>query len=96
MAIKIKIAKDSAAWMIKRYHGRQFFTVTFVKRSNGELRTMNCRKGVTIGVNGNGMKFNPADHDLVTVWDVQKRDFRSIPLDSIREISMAGNEYIVE
>ena len=89
------ITQNQARWMVKRYHGRQIFTVTFVKRSNGETRTMNCRKGVVKGTNGVGLKFNPADHNLVVVRDVQKRQHRCISLDEIKKISIKGRQYIV-
>lgn len=58
--------------------GGQLFTVDFVKRTAkpGEpsLRTMNCRRGVKKGVKGVGQSYDPAKHNLLTVFDMQKLD----------------------
>lgn len=55
----------------------QIFTVEFIKRSNGELRSMTARRGVKKGVKGVGMSYNPADHNLLTVYDMKKMDPKS-------------------
>lgn len=52
----------------------QLFTVDFIKRGTGELRTMNARRGVSKGVKGVGMSYNPEEHNLLTVYDMQVLD----------------------
>ena len=52
----------------------QLFTVDFVKRGDGSIRTMNCRRGVSKGVKGVGQAYKPSDHNLLTVYDMQKLD----------------------
>ena len=92
----IVVTKDIAKKIVKGYRGSQFFTVTFVKRSTGETRVMNCRKGVRKGVSGEGMKFNPDDKGLVNVYDVKNAGHRFISLEGIQGISMRGRKYIVK
>jgi hypothetical protein len=65
----------------------KFFSVTFVKRTDGTVRTMNCRRNVGGGANV------PAEsseeirkHNVFTVYDVKASGFRRIPLDSVLEI----------
>ena len=87
-----KITKDEARQLVKNYKGSQFFTVTFVKRSTGETRVMNCRKGVTKDVKGVGHKYNVADKNLICVRDVQKEAFRMIALENIKEIVINSQE----
>lgn len=65
----------------------RFFSVTFVKRTTGELRRMNCRRNV------GGMANVPVQTSdearrlgVVTVYDVKASGFRRIPLDSVLEI----------
>lgn len=52
----------------------QLFSVDFIKRGTGELRTMTARRGVKKGVKGVGMSYNPEEHDLLIVYDMQKLD----------------------
>lgn len=96
------ISKSVAAKMITSYNGSNFFTVKFIKRTTGKLRTMNCRKGVRQGVKGVGLPYDPAKKNLVGVWDAQGKsvnpanDFRMISLEDIKEISMNGMVSVVE
>jgi len=89
------ITKDEARDLVKNYKGSQFFTVTFVKRGDGSTRVMNCRKGVTKDVKGVGHHYDVDKKGLICVRDVQKKAFRMIALESIKEISMAGQVYKV-
>lgn len=90
------ITQTQAQDILKRDNGRQFFTVCFIKRTNGETRIMNCRKGVRKGTTGEGLKFNPVDKGLVEVFDVAKNQYRFISLDNIIRINIRGQRYIVK
>lgn len=52
----------------------RIFTVDFVKRTDNTMRTMSCRRGVTKGVKGVGMSYDPQAKNLLTVYDMQKLD----------------------
>jgi hypothetical protein len=65
----------------------KIFTVTFIKRTTGEARTMNCRMGVTKHLKGGSKPYNDKDHGLITVWDLQAKGYRCIPLESITGIN---------
>lgn len=69
----------------------KFFSVIFTKRSGG-IREMVARTGVKKGVKGIGLKYNPADYSLVSVFDVNN-GFRMIPLDGIHQIKFKGSTY---
>ena len=73
----------------------KIFTVDFVKRSNGEVRTMNCRRGVKKGLNGNGQRYDALSKGLLPVFDMQAHDYRVIALESILRLSIRGKSYIV-
>jgi len=90
------ITQDEAQKLVKDCKGNQFFTVVFVKRTNGEIRTMNCRKGVYKGVRGVGLRFDPVKKRLVGVWDRVKRQHRFISLDEIKRVSIQGKRYLVQ
>ena len=94
--METKITISQAQEIIKGVSNGLIFTVNFVKRTNGEIRTINCRKGVRKGVTGQGLAFSPASKGLVSVFDMQKLQFRFIALETILGLSVQGQKYIVE
>ena len=85
MSDVIIISNNEAAILVKNYKGGQFFTVSFIKRTNGLLRTMNCRKGVKKDVKGEEHRYNLENKNLICVRDVQNHKYRMISLENIRE-----------
>lgn len=68
-------------------------TVTFKKRTTGEVRVMNCRSGVKKHLKGDGPRYDFKEKNLVCVYDVQKRDYRTINCDSIISVKAHGREF---
>jgi len=95
MTTETIVSQKQAQQLVKDYHGRQFFTVVFVKRTNGKTRTMNCRKGVRKGVRGGGLKFDPVAKKLVNVFDIPLGQHRFVSLDEIKRVSINKVRYIV-
>jgi len=80
---------------IQQLKDGKIFSVQFVKRTNGETRNMLARTGVTSHLNGVGRNWKDSDHNLLTVFDMQKVAYRCIPLDAIIKIKHHGKEYKV-
>lgn len=95
MSEVIRITKEEAKDLVENYKGDKFFSVTFVKRGNGEIRKMNCRKGVKKHLKDGEKKYNPAEKQLVCVFDVGVEGYRSIPLDNIKHVKIEKKEYSV-
>lgn len=80
----------------------QFFTVTFIKRTTGESRTMNCRIGVQKYTNGVGMKYDPIAKNLLPVWERKydgregKECYRSVPMEGVTSLTINNEQYTVE
>lgn len=91
----IRISRLYAAKLISEYSSDRIFAVTFVKRTNGEVRTITGRKGVTKGITGRGLCFDPQSKGLVGIFDVQKDQFRFINLETIISIRLDGEQYQV-
>lgn len=77
----------------------KIFRVEFIKRGKNEkdpeagtLRTMVCRIGVSKGVTGEGLKFDPLTKGLVIVYDMEKKGYRMVNLDGVVSIKVAGQE----
>ena len=70
--------------------GDRFFSITFVKK-DGSLRKLNGRLGVKRYLHGGRSTVNPDKY--LTVFDVQKQEYRSINRDTVVEIHMRGKRY---
>ena len=77
------IDEQRAADLINGTNGR-IFRADFIKRTTGELRHMIARTGVTVGVTGKGMNYNPDTKGLRPVFDMQAVDWRMIDLREMR------------
>ena len=95
---------NGVARSILRATNGQLFSVTFTKRTNGEERTIVGRTGVRKGVSGTGMRYNPAERDLITIWDNGKvpnaqgeksQGHKSIPMNDIKAIHAGGAAFRV-
>lgn len=83
----------------------KFFKVEFVKISTGELREMVCRIGVISHLKGEPVRdydgtptvtlYDQAK-DLVLVWDIQKREYRSFKLGRVVRLMTDGQWQTVE
>ena len=78
---------------LKKLVGNQFFSATFVKK-NGEIRKMLCRTGVKKYLKG-GQKRYDYD-DILTVYDVQKKGYRTIPLGRLLTVNAKGKRIKVQ
>ena len=74
---------------VRKLVGNTFFGATFIKK-NGETRKMLCRCGVKKGVKGVGKNYNDVDYNLLTVYDVSKKGFRTINLNTLKELRVKG------
>jgi hypothetical protein len=80
-----------------RNSGRgDFFTVTFVKRTDGTTRVLNGRLGVRRYLKGGDLPYDAAAKELLPVFDAQKGDYRMIDLRSMISAKVGGQEYIVK
>lgn len=65
----MKINNTTAAEKIKAIADGKFFSVRFIKRTDGQTRDMLCHKGVSQFVKGEDRPYEPDEHNLVIVWD---------------------------
>jgi hypothetical protein len=65
----------------------QIFTILFIRKSDNQERLMNCRRGVNVGLVGTG---RPKSDKTITVYDLQKQEYRSFGIEKVLEIKGAG------
>ena len=87
------IKRDKAINMIKQSEGK-IFAVDFVKKDKTR-RHMLCRRGVTSYLKGGELKYNPEEKALVVVFDMQKKDYRMINLETLFKMKMNHKTYFV-
>lgn len=69
----------------------KFVSVRFVKK-DGSIRTMVCRLGVTKHLKGGSSTLDPAKY--LTVFDVQKGEYRAINRATIVSVTVGGVSYV--
>jgi hypothetical protein len=88
-----QINKIAAKEYIYRTNGK-IFSAVFTKKG-GEKRKMLCRRGVSKYVNGKGLRFLPEEHSLIGVFDMSKRAYRFINMETLEKLKIQGVEYQV-
>ena len=82
--------------VIKEFVGKnKIFTATFIKK-DGSTRVMNCQLGVKKHLKGGEQKFNPIEKNLLTVFDMQKGEYRMINTATLLSAKVSGEEYKVK
>ena len=89
----MQISKATAKDMIQNSKGK-IFTTTYIKKDNSK-RVMNCRLGVSKGVKGVGLKYNPAEYNLIPVYDMQNKGFRMVDVNTLLSICINNQSYEV-
>lgn len=73
----------------------KIFHIEFIKRTTGELRKMRCRLGVKKHLKGGNKKYDPTIKQLLTVFDMEAKGYRSIPVEGIRSLTVGGQVFSV-
>jgi hypothetical protein len=90
-----EISSKRAEEIIYENEGK-IFTITFIKRSNLELRVMTCRLGVTKYLKGGVLPYDPKEKNLLPVFDMAKNEYRMINLDTLIELKINKQIYIIK
>ena len=59
-------------------------------KKDGTFRTGAFRRGVVKGITGEGLKFNPKDYNLITLYDMNAKGYRNVPIDRLKFIKTNG------
>ena len=78
--------------------GGKFFTILFIKK-DGTTRKMQARIGVKKGLVKSGdarPKAPSKNQDLISVYDVKAKGYRSVDANRVLSIKCGGIEYVAE
>jgi len=91
----IMITKKEAKHLLRKMEkDNRMFSLEFIKK-DGSKRIMLARFNVTKGLNGKGQRYNPADYELINVYDMNKNAYRSVPLNRLLWVRTKGKRYYV-
>ena len=92
--MKANISGATAGDLIKNSRGT-FFSVLFTKK-DGSDRLLVGRIGVHKYVTGEGLKYAPSDHGLITVYDIQNAGYRMVTESKITALNISGMKLNVQ
>lgn len=69
----------------------RIFSVKFIKRDGSE-RFMVCRRGVRRYLTGGSPR--KSHRHLLTVYDLEKQDYRSVNLNTLLELNAGGKRFV--
>ncbi len=72
------------------------FAVTFIRRSDGQEKTICARIGVRVNQKAKMLRYNPRGKKLVLVFDMAEQKYKSIPIEGIEAITYRGKHYRVD
>ena len=90
----VSISKLQARDLIKSSGGK-IFTARTIKK-DGTSRALNGRINVHKGVKDMGMKYNPEDYNLITIFDMQKHEFRMVNMETLYGLTINHESYEVK
>jgi hypothetical protein len=90
----IKITQTELTAKLKATNGKTF-GVIFKKRTDGQLRNMCARLGVTKDVKGVGLNYDPEKRGLLPVYDMNNGR-RMVNLRGLIQATIDGEVYVVK
>ena len=88
------INRTKAKELIKESKGL-IFAATFTKK-DGTHRLMNARTGKKYTPTGKKAPYKPSDYNLIALYDMRKKAFRMLNLNTLLTLSINNNKYIIK
>tara|TARA_R110000765_G_scaffold121794_1_gene218123 strand:- start:258 stop:536 length:279 start_codon:yes stop_codon:yes gene_type:complete len=88
------ITSTRAKELIKGSKGL-IFSTTFVKKDN-TIRTLTSRTGKQYTPTGKKQPYKPSDYNLIPLYDMKKKAFRMLNLNTLLTLSINKTKYIIK
>ena len=88
------INRTEAKQLIKDSKGL-IFSTTFTKK-DGSNRIMNARLGKKYTPTGKAAPYKAEDYNLLPAYDMRKKAFRMININTLTKLSINANKYIIK
>ena len=87
--MNIQAKREAVRDYVSKIVENDFYTVVFVKKTDGQVRVMNARQGVQKHSNG-GVNPCAGKEDLLPTYSIDAKGYRTIWIDGIQEIRHGG------
>jgi hypothetical protein len=81
--------------LLKEMKSGKIFTAEFIKKDKTK-RVINCRTNVSKYVKGVGLSFDPMARNLLSVYDLQKKEYRFINLSTLISVTIKQKKYFID
>ena len=88
------INRTKAKELIKESKGL-IFSTTFTKKDN-TIRTLTSRTGKQYTPTGKKAPYKPSDYNLMPLYDMNKKAFRTLNFNTILTLSINKEKYLIE
>ena len=88
------INKEQAKELIKESKGL-IFSTTFIKKDN-TIRTLTSRTGKQYTPTGKKQPYKPSDYNLIALYDMRKKAFRMLNLNTLITLSINKEKYLIK
>ena len=89
------INRNKAKELIKESKGL-IFSTTFIKKDN-TIRTLTSRTGKQYkSKTGRKAPYKPSDYNLIPLYDMRKKEFRMLNLNTLITLSINKEKYLIE
>jgi hypothetical protein len=78
----------------KELVGGKIFSVEFIKK-DGTIRRMTCRFEVKKYLKGGSLAYDAASLNYLTVFDMEKKEYRTVNLNTLQKLTFEGNTYTI-
>ena len=84
--------QDALSWI---EGSNTIFAVEFRKRTTNELRMMNCRRKCESRLRGGPPAYDPAEKNLLVVFDMANKGYRCFDPDAMTRIKIDGEWHLI-
>lgn len=86
--------REQLKYILKNSKGK-IMTIAYRKK-DGTLRTINTRTGVKKDITGKGLPYNPDEYGYVILWDLNKKAYRTVNLNTATTLKGGGEIYKIQ
>ena len=88
------INRNKAKELIKESKGK-IFSTTFIKKDN-TIRTLTSRTGKQYTPTGKAAPYKPSEYNMISLYDMKKKAFRMLNLNTLITLSINKTKYIIK
>lgn len=89
-----RIPRNRAIEFLQGETGGLIFSAYF-RKTDGSMREMVCRRGVKAHLHGGELPYDPKAHQLLTVFDMNKNEYRNVNLRTLVSFNIHGETFIL-